>query len=182
MNTWIHATDPPRHHAGWRVASQRRRSLLTPMLLVGVVASVGLRREQAPSEPQDPSLPAHARSLVETHGAMVSSLAFAAEGDRLYWADSMHDRVGTWSPSAGSAHLQHQDAVLGHGAATMVLDPTGRTIAATYDPGGIVLWDAHHWLREGRWLDQAPRQVRKLAFTLDGSTLIGGCWDGSVRL
>src|SRR5262249_33883542 len=100
---------------------------------------------------------------------------------RLLWADSLHDRIGSWDPAAGRALIHEEHSAGGHGVKALALAPGGHALAAARPDDGVAIWDL---TAERDWpAPLAPESwhVADLAFTPAGRARVAAGRDGMIR-
>ena len=113
------------------------------------------------------------QATLETHMDSVLSVAFSSDGSLLASA-SADGLVGLWNP-----HTQTLQATLGHESPVLsvTFSPYGNLLATGSADGVARLWDPHVPEHKATLGHESPVE----SVTFDGSTLITGSQDGSVR-
>jgi hypothetical protein len=157
--------------------------VLSPLLLlIGLAGLWGHDAWLSRLEPGGPSLPPHARQRIDTQGGIIASLAFHPDGRRLFWADSLTGRIGTYDPELGGFQVgeSFEGGAPRLGVKRLALSPDGRTVAAATLFGAVMVWASGLEESPVR-LSPEPSQTTCLAFTSDGRQLVTAGRDGMVR-
>lgn len=117
------------------------------------------------------------RELTAGKGA-VTSLAFQPAGSLLA-AGNLDGTVTLLDPSHPAAPVTLRGADSRNGVRAVAWSADGRSIAAS-QPSGALLWDATQHDAPPRAVCGDARDVRSLAFTPDGATLLCGRADGRI--